>query len=156
MPSTPRVLWLRRRTNETGGGLHETDRTCCGKAAEEARPASFSNDCDAACSVGCLCKWHTLLMALGNAETGKKLLKNMALRRRVEACIKFHKGWSKKQHEMEAASHWTSKVLGTTVYATARGCLVAESQGLQVLDGVELLNKGAETSLARDAELDTS
>ena len=31
-----------------GCGLHETDRTCGGKAAEEARPASFSNDCDAA------------------------------------------------------------------------------------------------------------
>ena len=25
-------------------------------------------------SAGCLCKWHTLLMALGNAVTGKKLL----------------------------------------------------------------------------------
>ena len=25
-------------------------------------------------SAGCLCKWHTLLMALGNADTGKKLL----------------------------------------------------------------------------------
>ena len=76
---------------------------------------------------------------------------------------------------MEAASHWTSKVLGTTVvrdcsgmpgcrpnvlgttvYATARGCPVAESQGLQVLDGVALLDKGAGTSLARDAELETS
>ena len=69
-----RVLWLRRRTDETGSGPHETDRTCCGKAAEEARPASFSNACDVACSAGCMCTWHTLLMALGNADTGKKLL----------------------------------------------------------------------------------
>ena len=100
-------------------------------------------------------------MAHSHDGAGKRRYWEEAVARRCddewrEACIKYDKGWSKKQHEMEAASHSTSNVLGTTVYATARGCLVPESQDLQVLDGVALLDKGTGTSLARDAEFETS
>ena len=158
MPSTPRV-WLLHCTVLANGHIRSLCFRRCvlgSKAAEEARPGSFSNDCDAACSAGCLYKWHTLLMALGNAVTGKKLLHGAVTTSGGRPTSNLTKDGPKKQHEMEAFSHWTSKVLGTTAYATARGCPVAESQGLQVLDGVELLDKGAGTSLARDAELETS
>ena len=70
-----------------------------------------------------------------------------------EACIKFDKGWSKKQHEMEAASHWTSNVLGTTVYATARSCLVdvqrAGNDRLRDCSGMPGCRKSRHASLGR-------
>ena len=115
-------LWLRKRTNETGSGLHETDQTCCGKAAEEARPASIQTlAMRRVRSAGCLCKWHTLLVVLGNADTGKKLLHGAVTTSGGRSTSNLTKDGPKKQHKVKKNSHWTSNVLGTTVYEPARG-----------------------------------
>ena len=94
-------------------------------------------------------------MALGNADTGKKLLHGAVTTSGGIPTSNFTKDGPKKAAR-NGSGHSVANVLGTTVYATARACLVAESQGLQVLDGVALIDKGTGTSLARDAELETS
>ena len=128
----PRVLRLRRKEDERNlGGSHETNRTYCCTAAEEARPAACANAGDATCLVGCLAD-GTLL---GDAEERIHWEESVTWRCDDEWETPISSGQGAILGTMLSCN-----MLGTTIYATSWRCVV---QALQFVGRVALLEEGA-------------